>query len=151
MREFEVPHQSIAALGMVILKLASGRVSSPPAVSAEAGLRRQVSEACVPELGNCSLCWAGFSCHGKSGIKREPAPAAWHENGKHDGNSSHYRVFLAYPYAFPIEASSSTIAITASGSAPAPWDPSSWYFGTVKRKTVPRASMASAHNRPPWV
>ena len=52
MGEFEVPHQSIAALGMDILKVASGRVSSPPAVP---GLRRQVGEA----FGR-----AGFICSG---------------------------------------------------------------------------------------
>ena len=55
MSEFEVRHQSMAALGMDILKVAGGGVRSLFAVPAEAGLRRQVGEACG---------WAGFSCYG---------------------------------------------------------------------------------------
>jgi hypothetical protein len=40
---------------MDILKVARGRVSSLFTVPAEAGLRRQVGEACG---------WAGFNCYG---------------------------------------------------------------------------------------
>ena len=41
----------MAALSVDILKLARGRVSSPFAVPAEAGLRRQVGEAVVARGG----------------------------------------------------------------------------------------------------
>jgi len=47
-----------------ILKVAGGRVSSPFAAPAEAGLRRQVGEACGPAFGYCDFGRAGFSCYG---------------------------------------------------------------------------------------
>ena len=52
MCKFEVYHPSMAAPSVKTLKLAEGRVSSPFAVPADAGLRRRVGEA-----GG----WAGLS------------------------------------------------------------------------------------------
>jgi hypothetical protein len=54
----------MAALSVDILKAAGGPVSYPFAVSAEAGLRRQVNEACVLAFGNCDFRWAGFDGYG---------------------------------------------------------------------------------------
>jgi hypothetical protein len=54
-REFEVRQTSVAALRTGVLKVAGARVSFAFAVPAEAGLRRQVGEACG---------WAGFNCYG---------------------------------------------------------------------------------------
>ena len=106
--------------------------------SAEADLCRQVGEACVPAFGNCRSRWAVFSCGGESGIQREPA--ACHEDGQHDGNSSHYRLFLGASLRFPIEGSSSAIVMTFVGLDASPEDPSSWYFATVKQKGLPGPS-----------
>ena len=68
MSEFEVPHQSMAALGMDILKVAGGGVRSLFAVPAEAGLRRPVGEAC----GRAGLIRNGI-CSVNDAQKQNPA------------------------------------------------------------------------------
>ena len=73
MREFEVPHRSIPARGIRILKVAGGRFKYLFAVPAEASLCRYLRSACR---------WAGFIRNGIGTVnnaqKQDPARKSCH-------------------------------------------------------------------------
>jgi hypothetical protein len=68
--EFEIPHPSAAALSLKIL-IFGVRICTCFAVRAEARLRRQMGEVCVPGSANCDFGWAGLVCNGMRSVNNK--------------------------------------------------------------------------------